>query len=1424
MDRGFGKCNLSLQTFCRALYSGMFSRYLTPLWWILIQMIGHAVPISLPVRQFDHSSIVPLAQVVEGDLLFFEMSAGRVSRRQMVGNQLGPMESLAPLVEERPASPSPFGLVINSGVVDYPLRLLIPPQYGISHSVPWGYLYSTIAYDITPDWIVKQSYYADNTRSLWPPGISESGNYLEVTSKDPEKSFSMRIGTGNVIPGGLAKILIRDNQALLITFSNPRSILALDLLGKGITWTVSGIPNNFNLVGFTGDAAIFTDNLYGDICSQVIVYHRNRPGAPFVMGVPDARSTSFVGTESPAFLRVVTTSAGFWTASSGSFTRDSAGIRHYTLKPDGVPELDFHGKLPLPPRIPNSLESQFPSFAADENRGVFVSNTRGIEVFDRVRDQPVLTIADVELSESEERVQVRASLDRVPTSPVTFTLRPSSASAVVGDDFSDFTTVITIPAGSTQVTWSQSVISDKIKEHDEMFQVRVTDLVGASQERDFYNVKILGSGLTQVSMLVVKGAPASFSGTELLSYSDRGFLMKSSLSGKIASCASDGTYLGMLGGPYYSLEGYKQLSDQSWSAFQVDHVSSRVIYLNWAASGGEPRHQVDLTPLGDSTSGSRIVLVDGRVIFWSSGKNAKVLDPATGILESLPLSPNDLIPAKVIFAETSSKVVVYGNFSVPILSNPGYFNIFQFISTFSKSDLSPLLHIPPGEIATPNNYTSSAIFATEDTLFLNGTKTAIDLDTGFRLWGVRDLFESNYPFMLSDPKPVTVLGLFDHTLVIDGANNQVGLTLMDVRTGFVLSRLSLSSSIWYDASFRSESNFISISQSVVGPVTWRYTGIIPVLPELKASLSTALPGKGCVLTAGWDTPFSRGATVSWKLKVATGSKLASEFPVRSGQFSIPSEGYAKILIPMRSADSLKFLGETFSLELTTPNSADSSAVLTLSNRILNGFETIKPDEEIPAPGGGLPQYDKLAFGSGVVAARVHRFYPETALSRSEVDLFEAVTGRYLRSLVPANQSDNSSFGIAIQIQGDFILVGAPYSTPVNYRPETDGAVSLYRLSTGALVRRFTNTLRVTGFGEAIASDGTYFAIGAPGYMPSGLRGAKAERGGFIVYRWSDLKSVASRINTNEYLGCSLAFREGQLLVGAPFGTVQAGRNRIVGAGVVYSFQPASKRMVVRWKPTSPVGGGMFGRYLSLSENAAWVSGIHQRDPSYGRQGGLWGYSLDGIPGSPTEIADPDRYRPFRCDSVTSHTSALKTLGLEFNDLRNGVYLGSIKLTTGLDITHNDHCFADGQLYWITNGSLFRKAMASINTFGIWSRINLGEAAVGDPSADVNLNQVPDFDEYLDVLLADGPLVEMLSGSSQSTRVFRQTRDLPPGISARLEFEVAPGQWQLVATREGAEPWTSSNVAWIDGVSPDLNLPSSVSSPSARLIITPHPSL
>jgi len=246
-------------------------------------------------------------------------------------------------------------------------------------------------------------------------------------------------------------------------------------------------------------------------------------------------------------------------------------------------------------------------------------------------------------------------------------------------------------------------------------------------------------------------------------------------------------------------------------------------------------------------------------------------------------------------------------------------------------------------------------------------------------------------------------------------------------------------------------------------------------------------------------------------------------------------------------------------------------------------------------------------------------------SGGAVHVYTAKTGRFLRSLIPADLADDQRFGLVLALHGNLLAVGGGAS---------DAAlrtVYLFDLRNGKLLRKLTPQSQAIpeSFGSSLALTAEAVFVGA--------KGDNSDRGAVFVFDtvtgFEKAKFTSSSSAPDDQLGSSLAVAGDVLFAGAP------GALSTTGAVVLFNWRQNVEITQLTLTPPNPgvflgyalavVGDMLYASAPVADSNNGqvyafnWVQGSMQLfAPPVGRK--YFGYSLAAERGilAVGELADP----------------------------------------------------------------------------------------------------------------------------------------------------------------------------------------------------------
>jgi hypothetical protein len=238
--------------------------------------------------------------------------------------------------------------------------------------------------------------------------------------------------------------------------------------------------------------------------------------------------------------------------------------------------------------------------------------------------------------------------------------------------------------------------------------------------------------------------------------------------------------------------------------------------------------------------------------------------------------------------------------------------------------------------------------------------------------------------------------------------------------------------------------------------------------------------------------------------------------------------------------------------------------------------------------------DKLAVGS--------YYYDGVGFNRGGVFTYQWSGSVWVQDstiLSPTELLDSDSFGYSIDMDGDKMIVSAPYEDGAG---SAAGAVYTFQWSGSAWVQDSTvlipaELLAGDNFGISLTLSGDKMAVGA-----SGDDGAGSNRGVVYTYQWSGSAWVQdssilspTELLDNYYFGHALVMVDDKLAVGA-YRDSGVGPNR----GAVYTFQWSGSAWVqdsTMLAPTELLDSDNFGRYIDMNNNTIVVGTPNDDDVS-----------------------------------------------------------------------------------------------------------------------------------------------------------------------------------------------------------------------------------
>lgn len=236
---------------------------------------------------------------------------------------------------------------------------------------------------------------------------------------------------------------------------------------------------------------------------------------------------------------------------------------------------------------------------------------------------------------------------------------------------------------------------------------------------------------------------------------------------------------------------------------------------------------------------------------------------------------------------------------------------------------------------------------------------------------------------------------------------------------------------------------------------------------------------------------------------------------------------------------------------------------------------------------------------------------EAALQAGAVYTFTRVAGQWLprQKLLPPLATEQDRFGLALSLEGDTLLVGAPGSDAS--RPDA-GAAFLYHFDGSQWVH--ARTLRsplpeaASRFGQAVEARGDFLFVGAPYHDAAGTNAGAV----FVFDRFGqpvDGPRVLynAGIEAGDEFGSSLACEASTLVIGAPG---RATMGSWSGGAYVFLHQLGAWREVYDLTPTDLQSSSFFGRSVAIEDSRLLVGAAGDSQEQF-LSGAVYGFEFGG---------------------------------------------------------------------------------------------------------------------------------------------------------------------------------------------------------------------
>jgi len=230
-------------------------------------------------------------------------------------------------------------------------------------------------------------------------------------------------------------------------------------------------------------------------------------------------------------------------------------------------------------------------------------------------------------------------------------------------------------------------------------------------------------------------------------------------------------------------------------------------------------------------------------------------------------------------------------------------------------------------------------------------------------------------------------------------------------------------------------------------------------------------------------------------------------------------------------------------------------------------------------------------------------------------------------LVAADSSPNASFGQSVDVDGDTIVVGAPYANATN--GAQSGAAYVFARSGTSWTQQAklspADGTALDFFGSVISLSGNIVLAGAPYADVFGADSGAAYLYGKSGTVWSQISQIAPNDGrSNDLFGSAVSLRGTTAAIGAPNDDDNA-----IASGSAYIYARLGSNWLIEQKlrPTDGANGDLFSNALSLDGDNVLI-GAPERDDQglavgaayvFSRSSGVWAqraqlHAVDGLPG------------------------------------------------------------------------------------------------------------------------------------------------------------------------------------------------------------------
>lgn len=826
------------------------------------------------------------------------------------------------------------------------------------------------------------------------------------------------------------------------------------------------------------------------------------------------------------------------------------------------------------PYQPMLAGSDFVAFAADD---------RSLWAWRRGESGPVAKIVPAASAREGSSASFKVKLSRAAATAVQVQVTAQSASAVLGQDFSSFSSTVSIPAGALESAAQEiNILQDDVLEPNESFILSSGSTSGCVVEETAVPFVIAANGFN-LEILRQYDANRTFRlgnvwgmhGPYLIG-SGHAHPFANNSSRTVAMDFTTGAIVGQHSGDglSYSLDT-RNVKDGILFTYSSDDFTARQIPSLNVGSSGIPSGGKIVGPL----DAQHMVVTrnyPNRVTVLKISDGSEVATHLTGInIPSVAIASGlEGLTGPVVVVQDTAFTPEDGSTTVLKILNP---STLEIVRSFSWPSFHPQMGDSSQLVAAGGRH---AVFTS------NFSVSVIDTVTGVCRWTIPTLSTGGYT------KEAVVHG---DLLLIRGlrlkqeSDELLRYRFFDLTSGALLE----------DFSFEDLSGkpVLSFASSVIQETT---TGFFVARGGQGVNIITEPVRPNVELLA---EPFADNR--SGELRVVPKEGFTGNHPILIDEYAEVLEDLplaSRLFGGLRQQISLTAVGTTLPLDSRRPAATPSEtprfrAISVGLPFAAAGFGKTTVNSHVgPVPeqpfftGGPVRSLDAVSIAAGEkILALGYPLAPEPFLNPSGlVDLYDKTTGAFLRTINPPAGVANMRFGAALAITGSRIVIGAPGN---NGYPSLPGRVFVYETTTGALLTELKLKTSLA-FGSSIAANDSWIAVGAPGTYrvlpPTGQneRG-KLVPGSVAVFDAMTFKLRFRSSTKGEMLGWSVALDGNTLFAGAPLASLKLPVPALF-AGIVRSYALPAGKSKARQLPilasVRPVDRGHFGEIVAANSS------------------------------------------------------------------------------------------------------------------------------------------------------------------------------------------------------------------------------------------------